>query len=93
MSTLRSIVKGMALICILGLAGSNTIHAQAPIARQVIVPGEDRFAPFAITIRAGQSVQWVNLDTDDHTVVSNNFFNPAFQTPLSLRCASVARDR
>jgi plastocyanin len=42
---------------------------------QVVVPGEDRFAPFAVTIRAGQSVEWINRDTDDHTVVSDDAFN------------------
>src|SRR5262245_40285586 len=45
--------------------------------KMVIIPGEDRFTPFAITIRPGESVQWVNMDTDDHTVVSDDFFNSA----------------
>ena len=45
--------------------------------KMVIVPGEDRFSPFALTIRSGESVQWINMDTDDHTVVSNDFFNTA----------------
>lgn len=46
-------------------------------ARQIIVPGEDRFTPFAITIKVGQSVTWVNQDSDDHTIVSNDAFNTA----------------
>src|SRR5205085_339234 len=33
--------------------------------------------PFSITIHAGQTVQWVNQDTDDHTVVSDDPFNNA----------------
>jgi len=48
------------------LGGSN---------RMVVVPGEDRFSPFALNIHAGEEVEWVNMDTDDHTVVSNDFFN------------------
>jgi len=40
-------------------------------------PGEDRFFPLALTIRAGDCVQWVNQDTDDHTVVSDDVFNTA----------------
>ena len=44
---------------------------------QIIVPLEDRFTPFAMTIRSGDSVRWTNLDTDDHTVVSDDFFNNA----------------
>jgi len=42
---------------------------------QVIVPEEDLFKPFSLTIRAGDSVEWINNDTDDHTVVSNDVFN------------------
>ena len=41
----------------------------------VTVPAEDRFAPFAITIRAGDAVKWTNNDEDDHTVVSDDAFN------------------
>ncbi|HEY6929694.1 MAG TPA: plastocyanin/azurin family copper-binding protein [Thermoanaerobaculia bacterium] len=47
------------------------------IHNQVIIPGEDRFVPFALTISAGDFVKWTNTDTDDHTVVSNDFFNTA----------------
>jgi plastocyanin len=41
------------------------------------VPGEDRFVPFAIQIHTGDTVDWVNSDTDDHTVVSNDAINTA----------------
>jgi plastocyanin len=41
------------------------------------VPGEDRFLPFAITVRVGTTVVWVNNDTDAHTIVSNDVFNTA----------------
>jgi len=44
---------------------------------QVIVPEEDRFTPFALTIGVGDTVRWTNQDTDDHTVVSDDFFNTA----------------
>jgi len=43
--------------------------------RTVSVPEADRFTPFAITIRPGQRVEWVNNDTDDHTVVSDDVFD------------------
>jgi plastocyanin len=45
--------------------------------QQVIVPEEDRFTPFAQTIRSGDTVQWINMDSDDHTVVSDDFVNTA----------------
>ena len=56
-----------------GLADDN----QGITARQIMVPDEDRFTPFAITVRVGQTVEWVNNDTDDHTLVSNDAFNTA----------------
>src|SRR5262245_20458378 len=46
-------------------------------AQQVIVPEEDRFFPFALTIRAGDCVEWINRDTDDHTGASDDVFNTA----------------
>jgi len=49
---------------------------RAPV-RQIIVPDEDRFIPFAITVRVGQPVVWINNDADDHTVVSDDAFNTA----------------
>jgi plastocyanin len=45
--------------------------------RQVVVPLEDRFSPFSISIKVGDSVQWVNNDEDDHTVVSDSQFTTA----------------
>ena len=41
----------------------------------VIVPEEDRFTPFAITIHTGDTVMWTNNDTVDHTIVSDDFVN------------------
>ena len=43
----------------------------------VAVPEEDRFTPFALQIRVGDTVEWVNNDTDDHTVVSDDAVNTA----------------
>ena len=66
--------------CVLALSGARPSHAKKPAqscSQQVIVPGEDRFFPFALTIRAGDCVEWVNQDTDDHTVVSDDPFNTA----------------
>jgi plastocyanin len=68
-------------VCVLalGLSLGNKAVGQTDhgTARQIIVPDEDRFTPFAITVRVGQTVQWVNNDTDDHTVVSDDAFNTA----------------
>lgn len=50
-----------------GPQGARNAH------NQIIVPESDRFTPFAQTIAAGESVRWINMDTDDHTVVSDDF--------------------
>jgi plastocyanin len=70
----------LSLISVL-LAGALAGAAPDPAAsaraahHQVIVPGEDRFTPFTQTIRAGESMLWINMDTDDHTVVSIDTLN------------------
>jgi plastocyanin len=83
MSALRIRFSALAMlaVCLLVLGSANrgmaaSVDAKSS-ARQIMVPGEDRFVPFAITIRVGQKVTFVNNDTDDHTVVSNDAFNTA----------------
>jgi plastocyanin len=69
------------LLVLLGLgvlvAAASRLPADKPASHHKLVgiPGEDRFAPFAIQIHAGDTVDWVNSDTDDHTVVSNDAIN------------------
>jgi plastocyanin len=58
-----------------GFAGSSVSGAAPTV--HIIVPDEDRFIPFAVTVRVGQKVEWINNDTDDHTVVSDDAFNTA----------------
>ncbi len=74
----RWVFLGLIVTCVFALIRSNTrAQTSLPIMQQIIVPDEDRFVPFAITVRVGQAVQWINRDTDDHTVVSNDIFNTA----------------
>jgi plastocyanin len=74
---LRWAALAVLIVCLLAFASFNLAEAQSsnPTVRQIIVPDEDRFIPFAITIRTGQRVQWVNNDLDDHTLVSDDAFN------------------
>ena len=53
-------------------AGADARHATV---HDVTVPEADRFIPFALTIRAGDTVKWTNNDGDDHTVVSDAAFD------------------
>ncbi len=78
---IRCLALSMLTLCLLvlgvanrGLAASGDNKAPA---RQIMVPGEDRFTPFAVTIRVGQKVTWVNNDSEDHYVVSDDAYNTA----------------
>jgi len=70
---------GVALAIVPGIV-MLTSSAGAASVQQVTVPEADRFTPFAITIKAGDTVKWVNNDTDDHTVVSDDPFVTAGNT-------------
>ena len=73
---LRWAALGLLVVCLLAVGSFDRAVAQSSNpTRQIIVPDEDRFTPFAITIRTGQRVQWINNDTDDHTIVSDDAFN------------------
>jgi len=68
----------LALLPRLGGAADKAAHLQ------VIVPEEDRFTPFAQTIHVGDVVKWINMDTDDHTVVSDDFLNTTGRFGLNV---------
>jgi plastocyanin len=56
-----------------GTASSSLAHSSH--AHTVVIPDTDKFTPYHITIRVGDTVTWVNNDTDDHSVVSDDMFN------------------
>ena len=78
-------------LAVMMLIASNRVlasgPAQKPAAVQVVIPDEDRFSPFAMTVQVGTTVTWVNNDTDDHTLVSDDAFNTAghFGTNILIR--------
>jgi len=79
----RTLLLALLLTLLAGVLAAATpaatpdgaVQQQSRSHNQVIVPGEDRFTPFAQTIHAGDSVTWINMDTDDHTVVSDDDLN------------------
>src|SRR5437762_14055388 len=83
MSSRSKLILGLAIALVLSVAAlalwvqPGIAGHQASTVHKVIVPEEDRFYKFAITIHRGESVKWVNKDSDDHTVVSVDFFNTA----------------
>jgi plastocyanin len=75
----RKLFVGIPLLVALIAIGAigALAHDQHKAVHKVVVPEADRFTPFALKIRAGDSVRWVNNDADDHTVVSDDAFNTA----------------
>ncbi len=76
------LIGTLAMLLVAIGAISSSAHRLAGATRassvhQVTIPDEDRFTPFALTIQAGDRVRWVNNDSDDHTVVSDDAFNTA----------------
>jgi plastocyanin len=61
-----------AAFIVIGAIGAG---ADTGTTRQVNVPEADRFTPFGLQVRVGDSVRWVNHDEDDHTVVSDDAFD------------------
>ena len=59
--------------------------AQAPDPNRVLIK-EFMFAPNPLTIKAGSTVTWVNMDDEPHTVVSNTrmFRSSAIDTKESF---------
>jgi plastocyanin len=77
----RTVVLGVTLLAVafVALLYAPAAFARRGIATVVMVPEEDRFVPFATVVAAGSAVRWVNNDEDDHTIVSDDFFNTTKQ--------------
>jgi plastocyanin len=66
----RNIANAFAMATLLAAAPMSVIgSAQAQEANAVVIKNFD-FAPMTITIKAGSSVTWRNLDGEPHTVTS-----------------------
>ena len=74
----------LVMVWLIHAYGQTVRTGNPPAVTQIIVPDEDRFAPFAVTVRVGQPVVWINHDTDDHTIVSNDAFNTAGHRGLNV---------
>ena len=67
--------SGLGILAVSLLLGSPLGSYGATTTETVLVPEADQFSPFALTIHVGEKVKWVNNDTDDHTVVSDDSVN------------------
>jgi len=67
----------IACVALVSLAARGASQSKPVNPIKIVIPGEDRFAPFAVTAAVGQPVAIINQDTDSHYVVSNDVFNTA----------------
>jgi plastocyanin len=75
LSRLLPLVLIVAALVPVGVIAASAAHRSGGTTYTVKIPDADRFAPFALTIHVGDSVRWINLDSDDHTVVSDDVFD------------------
>ena len=64
---------------LLVIPGVSTVTSAAPPAALSVDVKEFTFAPKQITVRAGQSITWVNDDEEPHTIV---FDKDATRSPV-----------
>jgi plastocyanin len=73
-------VCGVVLALIVAAASSGAaVRGRKPATRTVVVQGM-RYEPATLTIRAGDSVTWVNEDIVDHTATGSASARPAFDS-------------
>jgi plastocyanin len=66
----RNLIDAFAMVAMITTASASGIGAaQAQQTNAVIIKNFD-FAPMSITVKAGTSVTWKNLDGEPHTVTS-----------------------
>lgn len=57
-------------VALAGCGGGSQSAVQGSSTTRVVVPGGDRFAPFALVVTRGTAVTFHNADSDKHSVVS-----------------------
>jgi plastocyanin len=87
----RRAALAFALLCSLG-AGGAVVAADAVKTHTVIMEGV-AFAPAAITVRAGDTVTWVNRDAFPHTATAQDRSFDSGEIPAARTWKLVARKR
>jgi plastocyanin len=65
----RLLIAALSLV-ILGGMGGSIAAAETAESTKVVVK-DFMFTPVSLTVKAGSTVTWVNMDDEPHTVVSN----------------------
>jgi len=94
---MRASIATLALAMSLTVAVARAAEPRAPAAGYVIELAQFAFTPTALTVPAGTTVRWKNLDGEPHTIVSidglfrsgaldqGDAFEYAFSKPGSYR--------
>ena len=71
------LVASLSGIAVVTTAAASSASSPRHERHVIVIPEADKFVPFQLTVHEGDTVTWVNNDTDDHTVVSDDAFNSA----------------
>jgi len=66
----RLLIAGLSVAILGGMGGSIAAAAESADPPKVVVK-DFMFMPMSLTVKAGSTVTWVNMDDEPHTVVSN----------------------
>lgn len=75
------VAAGLALLAWSGLCSQSVAQTTSP---NRIVMKDFMFQPMSLTVKAGSTVTWTNLDEEPHTVVSGQFRSNALDTKDSF---------
>jgi len=66
----RLVIVALSIAILGGIGGSLAAAAETAEAAKVVVK-DFMFMPMSLTVKAGATVTWVNMDDEPHTVVSS----------------------
>jgi plastocyanin len=70
LGTTRLVIAALSVAILGGMGGSIAAAADTADPTKVVVK-DFMFMPMSLTVKAGSTVTWVNMDDEPHTVVSN----------------------
>ena len=70
MSVSSSRSSWILFLSLFALLPGVALASNQAVTKKITIPEEDRFVPYALTIHVGDSVEWVNMDEDDHKILS-----------------------
>ncbi|MGO9934485.1 MAG: cupredoxin domain-containing protein [Steroidobacteraceae bacterium] len=66
----RLLIAALSIAILVGMGSSIAAAAETADPPKIVVK-DFMFTPMSLTVKAGSTVTWVNMDDEPHTVVSN----------------------